>query len=120
MHQKIEVEVNMHCEKCRTDVLKSVTKLSGIDQVSVDLEKQVLVVVGDDVDPVSVVERVKKTGKRAKIITVGPSKKPDPPDSPTCEPIISGYPYPVCTDVYPVAVVYPQPCNYETGGCVIQ
>ncbi|KAJ0525054.1 putative heavy metal-associated domain, HMA, heavy metal-associated domain superfamily [Helianthus annuus] len=79
MHQKIEVEVNMHCEKCRTDVLKSVTKLSGIDQVSVDLGKQVLVVVGDDVDPVSVVEHVKKTGKRAKIISVGPSKKPDPP-----------------------------------------
>ncbi|GJT55680.1 heavy metal-associated isoprenylated plant protein 2-like protein, partial [Tanacetum coccineum] len=74
--QKIEVNVNMHCEKCKTEVLKAVTKLSGINEVSVNLEKQMLVVIGD-VDPVCVVKAVRKTGKIANITSVGPPKKPD-------------------------------------------
>lgn len=113
----------MHCEKCRTDVLKSVTKLPGIDDISIDLEKQTLVVIGD-VDPVSVVERVRKAGKRADIVTVGPPKKqdpppPPPPPPPACQVVYPACPdvYPACSNVYPSVVGYPPPC--ETGGCVI-
>ncbi|GJY72565.1 putative reverse transcriptase domain-containing protein [Tanacetum coccineum] len=49
---KIEVKVNMHCEKCKTEVLKAVMKLSGINEVLVNLEKQMLVVIRD-VDPLA-------------------------------------------------------------------
>ncbi|KAF5789688.1 putative heavy metal-associated domain, HMA, heavy metal-associated domain superfamily [Helianthus annuus] len=115
MHQRIELKVNMYSGKCRRNVLKSVTKLSGIDQVSVDLEKETLVIVGN-VDPVSVVKRVEKTGKRADIVSVGPPKKPDPPK---CEPIKIAYGHPVCTNVYPTLVAYEQPYPCESGGCVI-
>ncbi|PWA66512.1 reverse transcriptase domain-containing protein [Artemisia annua] len=59
----------MHCEKCKTEVLKAVTKLSGINEVSVDLEKQMLVVIGD-VDPVCVVKRVRKIGKIAEMLAL--------------------------------------------------
>ncbi|KAF5942680.1 hypothetical protein HYC85_020322 [Camellia sinensis] len=76
--QKIEVKVSIHCHKCKSDVLKSVTKLQGIDQVSVDSEKGILTVIGN-VDP---------TGKVAELIGVGPPRaKENPPPKP---------PMPVC------------------------
>ncbi|KVI08058.1 Heavy metal-associated domain, HMA [Cynara cardunculus var. scolymus] len=43
----------MHDQKCKTKVLKAVTKLTGINEVSVDLAKQMVVVIGD-VDPMLV------------------------------------------------------------------
>ncbi|KAJ0752439.1 putative heavy metal-associated domain, HMA, heavy metal-associated domain superfamily [Helianthus annuus] len=129
MHQRIELKVCMDCEKCKRNVLKSVAKLSGVDQVSADLEKHTLVVVGD-VDPVCVVKSIRKTGKIVKIVTVGQLKKPDPPTPtkpvtiayphPTCEPINIPHLHPVCTDVYPRYIAYEQPYPCETGGCVIQ
>ena len=51
---------------------------AGIDQVTADAAKGILTVVGE-VDPVCVITRVRKTGKDAEIISVGPPKKPDPP-----------------------------------------
>lgn len=112
----------MHSQACKTKVLKAVTKVIGIDEVSADLEKQMLIVIGD-VDPVCVVARVRKIGKIAEIVSVGPPKKPDPP-KPNPEPcedlcqIIYPNPWPVCNDVYgPVVVGYPQSC--DRGGCYI-
>lgn len=114
MYQKIEVKVNMHCEKCKIAVLKAVTKLSGIDEVLVDLEKQMLVVIGDG-DPVCVVTRVRKIGKIAEMISVGPPKKPDAPKpKPDVCPIVC--PPPICNDLYPtIDIGHPQPC--EGGSC---
>ncbi|XP_024960176.1 heavy metal-associated isoprenylated plant protein 43-like [Cynara cardunculus var. scolymus] len=71
MSKKIEVKVNMHDQKCKTKVLKAVTKLTGINEVSVDLAKQMVVVIGD-VDPVCVVCRIRKIDKTAKIMLVLP------------------------------------------------
>ncbi|KAF5952068.1 hypothetical protein HYC85_010012 [Camellia sinensis] len=82
--QKIEVKVSIHCHKCKSDVLKSVTKLQGIDQVSVDSEKGILTVIGN-VDPVLVANQVRKTGKVAELTGVGPpkAKETPPPKPPT-------------------------------------
>ncbi|KAI3701916.1 hypothetical protein L6452_27390 [Arctium lappa] len=109
----------MHGEKCRTKVLKAVSKLSGINEVSVVLEKQELIVIGD-VDPVCLVCRVREIGKRAEIISVGPVTKPEvpkpkpKPEDPCQCPIV----YPRCNDVCPTIVVeYQDPCN--DGGCFI-
>ena len=120
MFQKIEVSVNMHCEKCKTEVLKAVTKLSGINEVSVNLEKQMLVVIGD-VDPVCVVKRVRKIGKIAQMVSVGPPKKPD--DKSKTEPCVivcpPPPPPPCYNGFYPAGIVvgHPQPC--EDGTCFI-
>ncbi|GKB46972.1 hypothetical protein Tco_0897725, partial [Tanacetum coccineum] len=84
--------------------------------MNMELEKQLLIVIGD-VDPVCIVARVRKIGKIAEIVTVGPPKKPDPP-KPNAEPckdlckIICPNPWPVCNDVYgPVMVGYSQSCD---------
>ncbi|XP_028103450.1 heavy metal-associated isoprenylated plant protein 2-like [Camellia sinensis] len=84
MVKKIEVKVSIHCHKCKSDVLKSVTKLQGIDQVSVDSEKGILTVIGN-VDPVLVANQVRKTGKVAELTGVGPpkAKETPPPKPPT-------------------------------------
>nr|XP_027102508.1 heavy metal-associated isoprenylated plant protein 2-like [Coffea arabica] len=71
--KKTEVKVNINCHKCKSEVLKAVTKLQGIDQVTADAAKGILTVVGE-VDPVCVITRVRKTGKDAEIISVGPPK----------------------------------------------
>ncbi|CAL5380178.1 unnamed protein product [Camellia sinensis] len=87
--KKIEVKVSIHCHKCKSDVLKSVTKLQGIDQVSVDSEKGILTVIGN-VDPVLVANQVRKTGKVAELTGVGPPKAketpPPKPPTPVCIP----------------------------------
>ncbi|XP_027162056.1 heavy metal-associated isoprenylated plant protein 43 [Coffea eugenioides] len=83
--KKTEVKVNINCHKCKSDVLKAVTKLQGVDQVTADAAKGIVTVVGE-VDPVCVITRVRKTGKFAEIISVGPPKKPDPPKTVPAKP----------------------------------
>lgn len=78
--------------------MKTVTKLSGVDQVSVDLPKDMLVVVGD-VDPVSVTTCLRKKKWVAKIVSVGPKKPKDDKDDKKCVPIM------YCND----------PCAYGYG-----
>ncbi|KAL8114958.1 hypothetical protein AgCh_021689 [Apium graveolens] len=64
----------MKCLKCRTQVLKAVTKLSGVDHVSASVANEIVTIIGD-VDPVLVTSKVRKAGKRAEIISVAPAKK---------------------------------------------
>ncbi|KAF3964700.1 hypothetical protein CMV_011047 [Castanea mollissima] len=105
MLQKIVIKVNINCQICKTEVLKAVTKLTGIDKVSVDGEKGMLTIVGD-VDPVLVVRNLKKIGKVPEIISVGPPKPPEyceefkfrecrpcPPSCRECQLIFTSYPY---------------------------
>ncbi|MFS8028482.1 putative heavy metal-associated domain, HMA, heavy metal-associated domain superfamily [Helianthus anomalus] len=72
--QEIHVKVSMHSEKCRKEVMKAVTKLSGVNELSVDLEKEILMVIGD-VDPVCVATCLRKKRRAAVIISVGPKKE---------------------------------------------
>ncbi|KAI3445502.1 hypothetical protein Pfo_002167 [Paulownia fortunei] len=48
--KKTELKVTINCEKCKTEVLKAVSKLIGVDEVTVNAEKGTLTVVGS-VDP---------------------------------------------------------------------
>ncbi|KAL8237371.1 hypothetical protein R6Q59_018452 [Mikania micrantha] len=80
---EIKLKVSMHSEKCRKEVMKAVAKLSGVDQVSVDLEKEMLEVTGD-VDPVCVATSLRKKGRSVKFESVGPKKDEEiTPQSPT-------------------------------------
>ncbi|KAJ9567296.1 hypothetical protein OSB04_003262 [Centaurea solstitialis] len=66
---EIKLKVSMHCEKCKIEVMKVVTELSGVDEIYVDLEKEILVVIGE-VDPVSVAIRLRKKRRVAEILSV--------------------------------------------------
>ncbi|KAL3515828.1 hypothetical protein ACH5RR_022730 [Cinchona calisaya] len=79
--KKTELKVSISCQKCKTELIKAVSKLEGIDEITVNAEKGILTVVGE-VDPVHLTNKVRKTGKQAEIISVGPPKKPDPPNKP--------------------------------------
>ncbi|KAL6218094.1 hypothetical protein ACLB2K_011311 [Fragaria x ananassa] len=54
----------------------SLDEHAGINSVAVDAEKGTLTVVGD-VDPVLVVRRLRKVGRAAEIVSVGPPKPPE-------------------------------------------
>ncbi|OWM72360.1 hypothetical protein CDL15_Pgr018245 [Punica granatum] len=58
------------------EILKTVSKLEGIDEISVDAEKGTLTVVGE-VDPVLIVKQLRKIKKGASIDSVGPKKPPE-------------------------------------------
>lgn len=55
---------------------------AGIDEVSIDTEKGTLTVVGE-VDPVLIVQQLRKIKKAADIVSVGPNNKPPEPAEPT-------------------------------------
>ncbi|KAK9155249.1 hypothetical protein Sjap_002729 [Stephania japonica] len=95
--KKIVLKVSINCSKCKTQVLKAVTKLEGINSVAVDGEKGTLTVVGE-VDPVEVTRRLRKTGKVVEIVSVGPNKPPEKPPEPS-KPLP-----PCCNDCQLVAV----------------
>ncbi|KAL5767026.1 hypothetical protein ACOSQ2_013809 [Xanthoceras sorbifolium] len=99
MAKKTVIKVNIYCQICKSDVLKAVTKLTGINEIFVDGEKGTLTVVGD-VDPVCVIKKLRKIGKVAEIETVGPPKPPEPKP-----PVILPLP-PCCKDCQYVAVGY--------------
>ncbi|KAL9681870.1 hypothetical protein QQ045_013659 [Rhodiola kirilowii] len=93
---KIVVKVSIHCEKCKQAVFKAVTKLTGIDQVSLDEEKGLLTIIGT-VDPVVVVERVReKTRKRAYLESVGPVDATEAIKTPAPGPEKEKHPEPIC------------------------
>ncbi|OVA06825.1 Heavy metal-associated domain [Macleaya cordata] len=58
--------------------MKVVSKLMGVDEISADAEKGTLTVKGN-VDPVLVVNRLRKAGKVVEVMSVGPPKPPPPP-----------------------------------------
>ncbi|XP_077240366.1 heavy metal transport/detoxification superfamily protein [Tasmannia lanceolata] len=76
--KKMVLKVNINCLKCKTDVMKAIAKLEGIDEISMDGEKGTSTIIGD-VDPVLVVQQLRKIKKVVQIVSVGPPKpKPDP------------------------------------------
>ncbi|XP_054787203.1 heavy metal-associated isoprenylated plant protein 12-like [Prosopis cineraria] len=72
---KVVLRVDFHCEKMKTKAMKAVSKLPGVESVSVDMKNKKLTVTGD-VDPVSVVDKLKKVCN-TEIISVGPAKEPE-------------------------------------------
>ncbi|XP_010276937.1 PREDICTED: heavy metal-associated isoprenylated plant protein 3-like [Nelumbo nucifera] len=109
--KKSVIKVNINCQICKTEVLKAVTKLMDIDEVSVDSEKQTVSVTGL-VDPVDVVKQITKVGKVAEVISVGPPTKPESPKKPDDQKPLP----PCCNDCQLVAVSYGP---YNGGGCSI-
>ncbi|KAK3415932.1 hypothetical protein EUGRSUZ_H01341 [Eucalyptus grandis] len=59
MAKKIVIKVTIGCGKDKKDIMKSVAKLKGINEMKIDIEKGTLTIIGD-VDPVCVIKALRK------------------------------------------------------------
>ncbi|KAL8557245.1 hypothetical protein ACS0TY_004618 [Phlomoides rotata] len=74
--KKTEIKVSINCRKCKTGVMKTAVKFTGVNEVKLDAEKGTLTVIGT-ADPVCIATKLRKAGYIAEIMSVGPPKKPD-------------------------------------------
>ncbi|KAJ7963509.1 Heavy metal transport/detoxification protein [Quillaja saponaria] len=71
MKQKIVIQVQMDCEKCRGKALKIAAVAQGVSSVSIEgKDKDQVVVVGDEVDSVCLAKMLRKKFRHAKIVSV--------------------------------------------------
>uniref|UniRef100_A0A0E0DJI0 HMA domain-containing protein n=1 Tax=Oryza meridionalis TaxID=40149 RepID=A0A0E0DJI0_9ORYZ len=71
MSKKTVLRVDTSCDKCKRKILQAVSGLQGVDKIEIDSEKGTMTVTGS-ADPVDVIERTRKAGKRAEVVTIGP------------------------------------------------
>nr|XP_028956338.1 heavy metal-associated isoprenylated plant protein 47-like [Malus domestica] len=86
MKQKIVVKVQLNCEKCRTKALKIAAVAKGVSTVSIEVEKEHVVVIGDGVDAVDLAKSLKKKFGFATIISVEEVGKPEEVEKPEEQP----------------------------------
>ncbi|XP_010548777.1 PREDICTED: heavy metal-associated isoprenylated plant protein 3-like [Tarenaya hassleriana] len=79
--KKVEIKIDINCQKCKTAVMETVTVLQGVNQVSLDVEKSLLTVVGT-MDPLCVAGQLERIKQKPVIVTVGPPKPPEPKKEP--------------------------------------
>ncbi|XP_066316227.1 heavy metal-associated isoprenylated plant protein 43-like [Miscanthus floridulus] len=80
MSKKIVIKADLIGDKCKSEILAIVSKNQGIKSMEIDTEKCTLTVVGT-VDPVRIVQKLKKKCFEATIVSVEddkPTEKKDP------------------------------------------
>ncbi|KAF9669005.1 hypothetical protein SADUNF_Sadunf14G0062500 [Salix dunnii] len=73
--QKLVLKVDLHDGKDKQKALRTVSTLTGIDSLAMDMKEKKLTVIGT-VDPVNAVSKLRKYWQ-TDIITVGPAKEPE-------------------------------------------
>ncbi|KAB2607282.1 hypothetical protein D8674_006999 [Pyrus ussuriensis x Pyrus communis] len=87
MKQKIVMKVQLSSEKCRTKALKIAAVAKGVSTVSIEAEKEHVVVIGDGVDAVDLAKSLKKKLGSGTIVSVEEVKKTEEKPAELPEPI---------------------------------
>ncbi|GLJ39754.1 hypothetical protein SUGI_0812590 [Cryptomeria japonica] len=79
MAYRTVMSVDMDCYKCKRVALQSVTKIDGIDTISINMKERTITVDGD-ADPVCIANEIKRKFRCARLVSYGP---PPPPPKPS-------------------------------------
>ncbi|KAK7246041.1 hypothetical protein RIF29_40898 [Crotalaria pallida] len=72
MKQKIVIKVQMNCQKCRTKALKVVASANGVNFLGLEGDdKDKVVVIGDGMDAVKLINCLRKKVGHSDIISLG-------------------------------------------------
>eukprot|EP00253_Pinus_taeda_P030233 PITA_30233 len=65
------MSLDLYCDKCKKVALHCVTKIEGIDSLSIDMKERTLTVIGD-ADPLCIANLLRTEFRCAKLLSAGP------------------------------------------------
>ncbi|KAF4381710.1 hypothetical protein CsatB_020245 [Cannabis sativa] len=70
MKQKVVIKVSLNEQKCRTKAIKTAVGIDGVIQATLQQEKNLIEVTGEDIDVVLLTTLLRKTMKYAEVVSV--------------------------------------------------
>ncbi|XP_031493194.1 disease resistance protein RGA5-like [Nymphaea colorata] len=71
MKKKVVLRVEMCCNRCRTKSLETVASINGVLSIALEgAERNMVVVVGEDIDPVTMTKKLRKKAGHTELVKV--------------------------------------------------